>query len=551
VNEGAPFKGLKVKPADSELARRQWADWRSSRRGLIKIGAFGGSAVAAAGLFGSAKPILRVASAQEEPKYGGSISMSMADSDATSWDPPVPPDNMSIWQMLLFYEQLLRVAPDGNTVEPALATEWSVSDDGLHYTFNLREGVKFHDGTDFTSADVKHCLERAAHDETAWQFILSVIDTVDTPDPLTAVVNLSSVWAPFEADVAIFAASIFPKAAHEAQGAEFFDQPIGTGPFMFESWERDVQITMVKNPNYWDPSRPYLDNLLFKVLPDSNARMLQFQGGELDIVTLVPPNQLEAITSNSDYKLIENTVARIDYIGINVRREPFNDKALRQAINYAVNKQAIIDNVMFGAAEMATSFLPKMAGRDPNSPGYPYDLAKAQELVAQSAGANGFSGTLWIGAGNAVDAQVAQLVVSDLAQIGGNIEVAQEEGTAFLDRIFSTFDFDMYMGYFTTDIIDPDELAGFAVLFDGGVESVGTGYNNPEVNQLVKDGQVELDPAKRQEIYNRIQAIHLDDAPFLFLFYPTGRTAVRSYVQNFNILPTGNYRLYDVWRSDV
>lgn len=545
----APMKNTGSVPRDADLATRQWAEWRSSRRRLLEIGAFGGGAAAAATLLGTASPFVRSAAAQDEPKSGGSISMSMADSDASSFDPPVPPDNMSIWQMLLFYDQLVRVAPDGLNIEPGLATEWSVSEDGMHYTFKLRDAM-FHDGTPVTSADVKYCLERAARGETAWQFILSVIDTVDTPDEKTAVVNLSSVWAPFIADCAIFAASIFPKAAHEAQGDELFDKPIGSGPFIFDSWDRDVQIVMKKNPNYWG-TPAYLDELVFKVLTDSNARMLQFEGGELDIVTMVPPNQIEAITSNPDYALIENAVARIDYIGINVRNEPLNDKALRQAINYAVNKQAIIDNVMFGAAELATSFLPKMPGRDASLGGYPYDLAKAQELVAQSAGASGWSAKLLITAGNAVDAQIAQLVVSDLAQIGGQIEIEQVEGGSFIDRIFGTFEFDLYMGYFTTDIVDPDELASFAVLSDGGVESVGTGYKNDEVDALVKGAQTELDPAKRQEMYNQIQALHLDDAPFIFLFYPTGRTAVRSYVKNFNILPTGNYRLWEVWRDDV
>lgn len=540
---------VKFQPADTELAARQWAEWRSSRRHLIKMGAMGGSAIALAGALGSATPFVGSVSAQDAPKMGGSISMSLADSDASSFDPPVPPDNMAIWTMLLFYDQLVRVAPDGLSLEPGLATEWSASDDGLHYTFKLRDAA-FHDGTPVTSADIKYCLERAAKGETAWQFILSVIDTVDTPDEKTAVINLSSVWAPFEADLAIFAASIFPKAAHEAQGDALFDAPIGSGPFMFDSWDRDVQIVLKKNPSYWDAGKPYLDELTFKVLPDSNARMLQFQGGELDIVTSVPPNQIDAIKSNPDYVLIENAVARIDYIGINVTREPFTNVAIRQAMNYAVNKQSIIDNVMFGAAEVATSFLPKMPGRDASLTGYPYDPEKAKELAGDAVTA-GWSATLIIGAGDAVAAQIAQLLVSDLAVIGGQISVEQVEGGAFNDRVFGTQDFDLYMGYFTTDIIDPDELASFAVLSDGGVMAVGTGYKNETVDQLLKDAQKELDPAKRQEMYNQVQKTHLDEAPFIFLFYPTGRTAVRSYVKNFNILPTGNYRLWEVWRDDV
>ena len=123
----------------------------------------------------------------------------------------------------------------------------------------------------------------------------------------------------------MFTASVYPKAAHEAQGDELFQHPIGTGPFMFDSWEKDVQIVLKKNPNYWDLPKPYLDEVVFKVLPDSNTRMLQFQGGELDIATNVPFNQLQH-SDNPDVTVVLDAVARIDYIGINTARPPFDDK---------------------------------------------------------------------------------------------------------------------------------------------------------------------------------------------------------------------------------
>ncbi len=542
-------------PVDGPLADRQWAAWHLSRRKLLRIGAYGGGAMALGAAGGSLGA--SVAAAQEAaaevgaPKYGGTIQMSLADQDVTSFDPPMPPDNMSIWTMLLFYEQLIRVAPDGVTLEPALAETWAVSDDGLTYTFTLRDAT-FHDGTPLTGTDVAYCLERAATLEgSPWSFILSAIDRAEAPDPKTAVVHLKSVWAPFEADLAMFAASIFPKAAHEAQGDALFESPIGTGPFVFESREPDVEVVLSKNPNYWDPNKPYLDGLVFKVLQDANARMLQFQGGDLDVVTDVPFNQVESLRANPDYEVLEDAVARIDIVSINTTRPPFDDPVLRQAMNYAVNKDAIIENVLFGAGELATSFLPKMPGRDLSLPGYPYDVAKAQELVAQSAGKDGFQAELITTAGDTVGTQICQLVASDLAQIGGEVTIAQVDGNSLLERLFTTFDFDLCKSYYTTDIVDPDELASFAALSDGGAKAMGSGYANEQVDALIRQAQTELDPAKRQETYNQIQRLHLDDAPFFFLFYPSGRTAIQNYVKSFRILPTGNYRLWETWRDDV
>ncbi|MGI8477142.1 MAG: ABC transporter substrate-binding protein [Thermomicrobiales bacterium] len=245
--------------------------------------------------------------------------------------------------------------------------------------------------------------------------------------------------------------------------------------------------------------------------------------------------------------MIENAVARIDFVGINVTRKPYDDKMLRQAINFAVDKDAIIKTVLFGAAEPATSFLPKMAFRDETAKGYPFDLAKAKELVAQSAGKDGFKAELIIQAGGAVGGQVAQLVAANLAAIGGAITITPIEGATLNERVFTTQDFDMSLNYYTTDIIDPDELASFAVLSDGGVKAMGTGYKNDAVDTLIKDAQKELDPAKRKEAYKRIQAMHLDDAPFIFLYYPGGSSATSKRVKNFTVLPTGNYRLWETW----
>ncbi|MFS8531198.1 ABC transporter substrate-binding protein [Sphaerobacter thermophilus] len=484
-----------------------------------------------------------------EPKYGGKLTMSLADRDVTSFDPIIPTDNMSIWTMVLIYDQLVRNAPDGQSVEPGLAETWEVSDDGLTYTFNLREAT-FHDGSPVTAEDAVYSLLRAVQEEDSqWGWIYQGVDTVEATDERTVTVKMSHTWAPFLADVALFSSSIIPKKLHEERGPALFDSPVGSGPFQFVSWEKNTSIKLKKWENYWDPERPYLDELEFLVLTDANTRMLKFQAGELDIATDVPFSQLEALEANPNYTILTDGAARFDYIGMNHTRKPFDDKLVRQAINYAIDKEAIIQSVLFGYGEMANTMLPKMLYHADHVEGYPYNLEKAKELMASSSAPDGFTAELIISSGDPVAQQVAQLVQSQLAEIGGTINIRLVEPGSATDDI-RALNYDWSKSYYTTDIIDPDELVTFGMVSDGGTKAVWTGYKNEEVDRLAREAAAETDPARREEMYHRIQELTTEDAPVILLYYPTGRTAVQKYIHGFRILPTGNYRLWDVWRSE-
>jgi peptide/nickel transport system substrate-binding protein len=533
----------------SNRAIGQWAEWELSRRSLFKTSFAGLAAAAIAN--GGFLPV-RSAAAQDdagEPVPGGSLSMSLADDDVQTFDPIVPTDNMSIWTMLLVYDQLIRVAADGTSLEPGLAESWEVSDDLLTYTLHLRD-AQFHDGSTAVAGDVVYSLNRAAKDETStWKEMVEVISSIEAPDDKTVVITLSKVWSPFEADLALFACSIVSQAAHEAQGDELWNKPVGTGPFMLDSWDKGSELVLKKNPNYWDAGKPYLDEVVFRVLIDANSRMLQFQGGELDIATAVPYSQIESLKSNPDVVVLQDSVARFDYIGMNVSREPWTDKNLRQAINYAVDNQQIIDNVLFGSAVFANTYLPLMAGHSETVAGYPFDLDKAKELVAQSAYADGWKGELLIGSGDPVADQISQIVAAQMKEIGGDITVTAQEPAANRDRVRVTGDYDWQKGYYTTDIIDPDQLTSFAVKSDGGTKAIFTNYKNEEVDALCAQAATEPDWDKRVALYEQIQQMHSDDAPMIFLFYPTGGVATVSSVKNFKVLPTGNYRLWDTWKE--
>ena len=189
--ESGPIELKKSRSAESDLAARQWAEWRTSRRDLIRMGAFAGGAIAAGGALTMASPMARSVAAQATPTPGGSIAMSLADDDVQNFDPIIPTDNMSIWTMLLIYDTLIRVGPDGNSLEPGLATSYTKSDDGLTFTFTLRP-TNFHDGTPCTSADALYSMDRLFNSEDSqWAFIFPGADLA-APDDATVTVTLKS-----------------------------------------------------------------------------------------------------------------------------------------------------------------------------------------------------------------------------------------------------------------------------------------------------------------------------------------------------------------------
>ena len=535
-----------TRPSDTAVS--QWASWRASRRRALGLGAGGGLALAALANGGFAV-VTAAQEASPTPVRGGSLSMSLADADVENFDPIVPSDNMSIWTMLLIYDQLIRVGPDGTSLEPGLAESWDRDDDGLTYTFHLRT-TTFHDGSPVTADDVVYSLDRLAFGDTSsWKDMVAAISKLESVDAQTVKITLSQEWIPFEADLALFSASIISKAAHESQKDDLFQHPIGSGPFKFDSWTKDTDLVLKRSDTYWEEGKPYLDELHFKVLTDANARMLQFQGDELDIVTSVPYSQIETLTANSNVVILQDAVARFDYIGMNNNRAPWDDKNLRQAINYAVDKQTLIDRILFGNGQIANTYLPLMAGHDDSIAPYPYDVDKAKELVAQSAAKDGFKAELVIASGDPVADQIGQLVAANMKEIGGEVTLATLESGARVQKIRKDFDYDWQKGYYTTDIIDPDQLTSFAVNVDARAKAIYTFYKNPEVTALIDQATIEPDPTARQALYTQIQQIHHDDAPMIFLFYPKGGAATTTAVKNFRILPTGNYRLWETWKE--
>jgi peptide/nickel transport system substrate-binding protein len=255
---------------------------------------------------------------------------------------------------------------------------------------------------------------------------------------------------------------------------------------------------------------------------------------------------VEQLRANPDIDMQINPLTKIDFILFNHLKEPYNDVKIRQAINYAVDREAIIKSVLFGYGEVANTFLPNMLGMDPSIKGYTYDLEKAKGLMKESSRPNGFKTTLLTIAGSSEYQQRAVILKEQLAKIGIEVNIEMVEEGTWWDRI-SQLDYEISDAYMTTDIVDPDELLFFACVIEGGTNAYFTSWKNDEFIKLAYETQTETDHEKRMKMFSRLQQIQVDDAQWLSLYRSPSRCAVQKTVHNFKVLPTGNYRLEEVW----
>src|SRR6516165_3892930 len=482
------------------------------------------------------------------PKAGGMVRMSLADSDVTSFDPIVPFDNMSIWTMVHMYDQLVIPGKDGTSIEPGAADSWKVSPDGKTWVLHLRDGVTFSDGTPLTASDAAYTLERAGSKDSNFEDNFALIDHATATDPHTLVVTLKKPSASFLAYASLYAASIAPEKLIKSQGKGLWDHPVGSGPYVLTEWVKNDHLTLKRNPGYWQKPYPYLDELRFDVLTDDNTRMLKLRSGELDIATNVPPNQVDALRKTKGLVLELFPQLRFDFVYYNHGRKPFDDLRVRQALNYALDRPAMLKAVMFGYGKVAASMLPPMLYWNDQLQPYPYDVAKAKALMKEAGYANGFSTEILVVAGDNQASQIATILKDAYRTIGVEVKVTVLEAGAIRARR-KVSDFDMIKGYYTSDVIDPDELVAFGIDAAGGAIAKWMNFKNEHLSQLAAAANSEMNAEKRKAMIYDVQKMAFEQAAVIPLFYADNRTAIWDYVKDFRQLPTANYRLWETWVS--
>jgi peptide/nickel transport system substrate-binding protein len=472
---------------------------------------------------------------------GGTFTFSRS-SDSDNLDPVTQDGNVDIWIFMSIYDQLVRVDTTGTTLEPALAEKWEISPDGLTYTFHLRKDVLFSDGTPLKAGDVKFSIDRAkTNEKSGWTFTLEPLKEITTPDDSTVVMTLTQPWAPFLADIAMFNSSIISEAFAKKIGEDkLVEQTMGTGPFALVEWKKGEYITLKKNEHYWDKGLPYLDQIKITVVPDDNNRILQLQGGQIDGMYDVPLNRVAELEQDAKFTLTKFTSTYNNFLALNTRSGPLSDVKVRQALNYATDKQALIKVVNFNIGEISNSFMPNGALYwNKDQAGYPFDLDKAKALMKESTIPGGGKVAIMLQAGRASALQLATALKDMWAKIGIDLDIQQLEQAIVTDNYRSN-KFEVYATGWTNDIIDPDELVSYAILPEQ-VQNYHTGWTNQEAIDLAKKGRTELKDEERRKIYYRIQEIHMQDAPFVYLYVVPYIDVVKKSVQGFFHNPMGQW----------
>jgi peptide/nickel transport system substrate-binding protein len=481
------------------------------------------------------------------PKRGGSITIARIE-DSQSFDKTNVFQNESIWPVEQINEPLYTVTSDGRGVKPWLATSYTQSNGGKTYTFKLRPGVKFSNGKTMTSADVKFSIDDARAQLKGWGYLDAAIKNITAPNPSTVVFHLKYQWAPFLADIALFANGIIPNHFAGQTRTAFYKHPIGTGPFMWDKQVVGQSVTFKRNPFYWQKGKPYLDSVTWTFVTDENTRELQLRGGQIQVDEFPPFNSITKLQNTSGVTMSLFPSTRTDYLDMNEKYPPLADVHVRRAISYAIDRKAIVKSVLFGHGTPANSFLPpQVPFYSKSSGGLQFNMAQAKAEMAKSKYPKGFKVSVLVGAGAQVEAAMGQILQNQLKQLGISVTFKQQDTSTEFQNIQKQ-NYQLGFSYWTMDIADPDELVAFAIdPKGGGAHSFYTDYNNPTVINLSHQAERETNIPKRAKLYTKLQQIAAHDAFLGFLYYSPFRYAYSSKLHGFFVYPLGNYHLEDAW----
>ena len=486
--------------------------------------------------------------------------------DSLFLDPVLNDANVDIWVLSNLYDTLLLPTDDGKGVQAGLATAWKIADDGLSVTLTLRDGIKFSDGSPITPEDVAWSLKRAADPKNGiWNFLISSVDDVTTQGDKTVVIKLKHTDPAILAALTVFNTAILPEKAFEASAGttdadkakSFGEHPIGSGPFILKSWDRGSDMKLVRNPYFWGVGEdgkplPYLDSIDFQVIPDDATRILKLNSGELDGAEFIPYSRVDELKAADNLNMELYPSTRVQMIGMNVRPQiggkdnPLSNSKVRQAMNYAVNKEAIIQIVTHGVGTQMTSFMssatPLHSG---DKPLYPYDLDKAKALMKEAGFEKGFSTSLLVLAGNQDEIGIATALQQMWAPLGIKLDLQQVDNASRTQQ-YRDGTFTMRESAWTDDIADPNEITSYYV-YSPNIQALHSGWKNDEADKLFEASQKEIDAKKRAEQYARIQEIYNADGPIVPLYETPYPVALNKKVNGFLQIPLGNNIFTKTW----
>ena len=492
------------------------------------------------------------AAAQDAPKRGGTLTYLVFPeppmlTSALSTAGPISQVSPKIFDGLVTYD--FNFAMKGQ-----LAESWQVSEDGKTIRFNLRRGVKWHDGKDFTSADVAFSVLKVwkiAHARGRSTF--ANVTAVETPDAHTAILKLSAP-APYLMN-ALASMESQVVAQHIYDGKDLQTNPansapVGTGPFKFAEWRKGSHIVLERNPDYWDKPKPYLDRIVIRIVPDAGGRAAAMESKEADLVgmSVIPLNDVRRLAS-LPHLAVETRgyeyLAIVSYLTFNLDRGPFKDARVRRAVAHAVDRNFVNRVVWFGYGRPATGPIHHalVKAYSPDVPGYAFDPAMAEKLLDEAGfkrGANGVRFKIthdYMPFGEQF-VRLAEYLKQALGRVGIEVEIRNQDFATFVKRIFTDRDFDL-MSFFANNASDPTigvQRFYWSKNFQPGVAfSNSAKYLNPEMDKLLEQAQVEPDEAKRKAVFAQMQRLAMTDLPYLPLTHLDMVTLYNKRVRNHTI----------------
>jgi len=481
-----------------------------------------------------------------------------------SLDPHVATSLNDFRILVNLYEGLVRFRAGTLEPEPALASRWEVSDDGRRYTFHLRRDVRFHDGTVFDAEAVRFNFERLLNEDHPYHhtgpfplaFFFDKIESLQVIDRYTVVFELAEPFAPLLANLAYPTGLMVSPAAVRRHGIGYGRQPAGTGPFRFVEWEPRRRVLLERNPEYWgELARPRV--LVFRPLVDPMTRVAELMAGGIDIVTELSPDNVALLRTDPRFRVHEETGPHLWFLILNTRSGPFRDRRVRQAVNYAINKRALVEKVLQGTATVAAGPVPKAFrwAYDDRIEPYPHDPERARSLLHEAGLDDGVTLRLLApasGSGMLSPVQMAAAIQGDLAEVGLEVRIETYEWNTFLAKVNQGLAGQGDMAEMAWMTNDPDTLFYLALRSAAAPQHGGFNsgyYANARVDTLIAQARRSSDRDARGRLYRRLQRLVHDDAPWAFVASWRQNAVTTGRLRGFALQPSFFLLLHDAHKT--
>jgi peptide/nickel transport system substrate-binding protein len=487
--------------------------------------------------------VVLIAAPTEAQVRGGTIRIGM-DADNTTMDPHRSTAAVDRQVYNNVYDKLVDVDAKFGIV-PQLAQSWEIKNGGLTYVFKLRRGVKFHDGTDFNADIVKWNFDRMRDPELASprRSEIAPIKEVKVLDPGTVEITLTAPFAPLLTVLSDRAGMMVSKAAVEKFKDDYARNPVGTGPFRFVEWVKDDHLTLKRFDGYWEQGRPYLDEVVYKPIPDSSVRFTAIRTGQIDLMHQIHPKDVTPARSERGLKVSEIPSLWWQGMHLNNQVAPFTNKALRQALWYAVDRNVIQRVVYYGQGAPAWGpFPPSQWAQDREFADWKRDVAKAKAKLAEGGQPNGFAFTVK-GWNQPTQTQELQVIQAQLKELGVDMKIELLEFGKLLADLNSHNFVALRVGW--SGRPDPDGNAHVFLHSKGGLNRVR--YSNPKMDDLLDRARSEAEIAKRKALYAEVTRLAAEDAPYLWLHHDAEVKVWSEPVRGFEHIGDGMMRMKGIW----